>query len=338
MAAVLAIVFLIAILLDKTYRAVPAKELRRRARGGADKNAQAVYKMAAYGPTLELFLWLLGAASAASLLIILEKSAWWSVLLVFLAASWFMWLGQPLKKYGSWAWKAAGLAAPLVSGLLSYLQPALGRLGRRRADKLRVHTDVYEKEDLLELLDKQARQTDNRLSDTELNIAKAALTFGDKTVSSIMTPRGKVKWVAASEVIGPTLMDELHKTGFSRFPVVKEVVKSGNPEVVGTLYIKDLLENLEQRGHIRDLMRPKAHFINESDTLRQALDAFMKSGHHLLIAVNNFEEVVGMLAIENVIEQILGEKLADDFDQYDSLLAVAGHDPQQMQEKHHTEN
>src|SRR5438552_2208496 len=117
----LALIFLVAVLLDKTYRAVPLKELRRRARSGHDKTAAAIYKMAAYGPSLELFLWLIGALGAAGLIILAAKTAWWLGLLLILGASWFMWLGQPLKDYGSWPWLIAGTLAPAVGKLLSWL-------------------------------------------------------------------------------------------------------------------------------------------------------------------------------------------------------------------------
>ena len=148
-----------------------------------------------------------------------------------------------------------------------------------------------------------------------------------------MTPRRKVKWVAAAEPIGPMLMDELHKTGQTRFPVAKELAKSASPEVVGSLYLKDLLDNLENKGRIRDIMLPGANYINESQTLLGALDGFLKSGRHLMVVVNNFEETVGILTLDDLFEQILGHKITGDFDRYSDIRSVAGHDTQPSDDK-----
>jgi len=207
------------------------------------------------------------------------------------------------------------------------LQPIFGRIAGRLGHP-KIHSGVYEREDLLEFLDRQKSQIDNRISEAELKAARGALTFAHILVGSIMTPRKAVVWVSRDEPIGPKLMDDLHKTGFSRFPVIRGSDKPTNPEVIGTLYLTDLLKNLEKPGKIGDIMKHDAHFINESHTLLQSLDGFLKSGHHLLIVVNNFEETVGVLTLEAVLSQIVGQKISDDFDRYHDKHAVAGHESQ----------
>ena len=75
-------------------------------------------------------------------------------------------------------------------------------------------------------------------------------------------------------------------------------------------------------------------FINEDSNLRQALSAFLKTHHHLLIVVNSFEEMVGVLSLEDVLEQILGKQIVDEFDSYDNLRAVASIAAQKDQAQH----
>lgn len=344
----LAILFLVAllskaILLYKTINTLPLQELRRRARAGRDGRTQAIYKLASYGPSLSILLWLVAGFSGAGLLILATQASWWLGLVFVLFLNWLV-LGRQLAvQPGGWLWQIAGWMATIAAPVLSFLHPALSRVGRFAGSTVTAHhTNVYEKQDLLELLDRQAGQLDNRITKLELKIAKSALDFTDKKVSQVMTPAKEVKWLAADESIGPMLMDELHKTGHIRFPVVKDAAKTLNPaptkspdddrrdqsvgEVVGALYIQDLLKNLEKPGTVADIMVRGVHFIGESHTLHQALDGFLKSKRHLLVVVNNFEEVVGVLTLEDVLEQILGQKITDDFDSYHDLQAVAGHD------------
>jgi CBS domain containing-hemolysin-like protein len=202
------------------------------------------------------------------------------------------------------------------------LHPVLGRLTRQKKPVLMEHSHIYEKEDLLELLERQKRQADNRLSQDELNLTHGALTFGDKKVSDIMVPRKKVRMVSASEPIGPLLMDELHKSGLKRFPVVREISRSNCPEIIGMVELNDLVEHAA-KGKVKDLMKPEAVYVNEDQNLRQALAAFLKNQTHVLMVKNNFEEFVGTLAIEDLMEQILGQPIEEGSLDEQDLQAMA---------------
>jgi len=317
--ALLALTLLKCILLYKVFHSIPALELKRRARAG-DKRAAALHKVAVYGRTFDLLLWLLGTMSAAVLVIWSARTNWWVAGLVMVAAAWLAaWLRFPADGF---AGRPAMWAAPVYARLLSFIDPLLRPIARLLPSDSPLHTGLYEKRDLLELLGSQHKQRDNRVAESDLRIAYNALTFGDKTVGKIMTPRRQVKMVGSNETIGPMLMDELHKSGFSRFPVVKDSTKVASPQIIGTLYLNNLI-GYEGNGKVKDLARPEVYFINEDSTLHLALSAFLKTHHHLLIVVNSFEEMVGVITLEDVLEQILGKRIADEFDSYDSLRAVA---------------
>jgi CBS domain containing-hemolysin-like protein len=304
--------FLACILLDLAAKALPRQELRRRARTGHNNKAHALYKLAAYGSSFDLTLWLIATASYLGLILLAFSISGWLVLAVVLAGSGSLVYSRRRQPPNRWAWALAAALAPIAGGLLSILHPLLSRLSRRgKRPKAANHSHIYEKEDLIELLERQKRQTDNRLSQAELNLTHSALTFSDKKVADVMVPRAKTKLVAAGEPIGPLLMDELHATGLKRFPVVKEVSRSATPEIIGVLYLKDLLE-YSDKGKVRDVMKANVNFINEDQSLRQALAGFLKNQSHLLVVMNNFEEFVGTLAIEDVVAQILGEPVEDE--------------------------
>ena len=193
----------------------------------------------------------------------------------------------------------------------------------RRPKPPHPHTRAYEKEDLVTLIKRQGTQADNRISRADLQTALGALSFGDKTVGSVMTPRRKVKMVEAGEPIGPHLMDELHVSGQTSYPVVKGSLKSSSLELVGTLYLRDIV-GVEERGKVSDLMKKPVCYINERQPLGGALSAFAKTKSHLLVVVNNFEEIVGTLSFEDILSVLLGELPDDGFENYDNPHAVAG--------------
>jgi CBS domain containing-hemolysin-like protein len=181
-----------------------------------------------------------------------------------------------------------------------------------------VHTGVYEKSDLADLLERQKHQEDSRISASEIALLQHSLTFGDKLVVDVLTPKRVVKTVAASEHIGPVLMDELSKTGHSRFPVYDQ--KHDN--IVGILYLHDLV-GIKQTGTVADVMNHKLTYVHEDFTLYQTLQAFLKTKRHLFLAVNSYEEYVGIVTIEDVLEQMIGKPIVDEFDRYDDMRAVA---------------
>lgn len=114
-------------------------------------------------------------------------------------------------------------------------------------------------------------------------------------------------------------MDELHKSGHSRFPVYDP---EKNDAIVGTLYLRDLIGN-KKSGKVKDLMSKKVFFVHEELDLNHALNGFIKTRHHMFIVVNTFEEFVGILTIEDVLEQVLGRQIVDEFDAYENLREVA---------------
>jgi putative hemolysin len=146
------------------------------------------------------------------------------------------------------------------------------------------------------------------------------LHFSQKTVESIMTPRGVVETVKKSDVLGPLMLDELHKTGHSRFPVIDGDID----HVVGMLHIKDLLTlGRKDTETAEQAMEKRVFYINQEQTLEHALAAFIKTRHHLFIVVNGYRETAGILTLEDVMEALLGREIVDEFDVHDDLRVVA---------------
>jgi CBS domain-containing protein len=188
---------------------------------------------------------------------------------------------------------------------------------------------LYDREDLLHLVEVQRHQPDSRISTETLDLLAHALTFGDKFVHDCMVPRRAVQAISAEAPISPAMISELHTSGLSRFPVFQGEDFSDKVDFVGTLYLRDLI-TLKHTGKVAGVMQSKVYYVHEDHPLEQVLDAFLKTHHHLFIVVNSFEEFVGIITIEDILEQILGCKIVDEFDQYDDVRAVAAHDAKQL--------
>lgn len=312
---------LIAISLQRTYAVVPVKELRRRARAG-DEFADVLYRAVGYGHSLRVFLWVLVGIT-------------WSIYFVYVANVWpdftafvlsvILLVGglvyTPSGKVNALGGRLAALISPTIAWLLNYLHTPIDAMVQftRRHRPVHMHTGLYEREDLVELLERQQVQADNRIVEEELRIALHALTFGQLIIRDVMTPRRMVKMVQADETVGPLLMTELHKSGHSRFPVYD----GAKDNVVGMLYLRELTK-AKAGGHVKAIMRSgDVCYVREDKPLTEVLQAVFKTRQHLMIVVNSFEEFVGIITVEDVLEQIVGRPIMDEFDQYEDIRAVA---------------
>ena len=178
--------------------------------------------------------------------------------------------------------------------------------------------DPSSREDLLALIHsmKERGVVDN---DT-LGIIEGALQVAEMPVREIMIPRAQMISIrdnAAPKDFLPTIIDCAH----SRFPVIGD----DPDEVLGVMLAKDLLPlaldpSRSDRFQIKDLVRP-ALVIPESKRLDSLLRDFRDSRNHMAIVVNEYGGIAGLVTIEDVLEQIVGEiEDEHDFDDDDYLI------------------
>lgn len=181
---------------------------------------------------------------------------------------------------------------------------------------------IESKDELLAMV----QQSDAALSAAEKKLITNGLKFNDMKVESVMTPRSMIESVAVDELLGPLVLDDLHKKGYSRFPVIKGDID----HVVGMLRVQDLLtiDRKSKSYRAETVMSTEVYYIRENQTLQHALAAFLKTQHHLFIVVNEFRETVGLLSLEDVIETLLGRKIVDEYDVYSDLREAAMTNPQ----------
>ncbi|HSX23872.1 MAG TPA: CBS domain-containing protein [Candidatus Saccharimonadales bacterium] len=328
----LALLALLTVSLQRTYSRVPIKELKRDARQG-DKLATAMLKAVGYGHSLRAVLWfLIGVTSAGFFVVVTRTAPLWFALTASIILVWVGFVFIPAARVSLVGRRLAGWCAPLLAKVVGVLHPLIDWTVRfiHRHRPIQVHTGLYDRRDLVDLLERQQVQPDNRIEKTELEIALHALQFGDETIAQHMVPRRAVKVVSATEPLGPILMDELYASGHSRFPVYEN--KRDN--IIGTLYLRDLV-HAKHSGSVQSLMKPEVSYIHEDQSLQDALQAILRTHRQLFVVVNSFEEYVGTITIEDVLEAIIGSPIIDEFDQYDDLRAVASRAATKEHTEHH---
>lgn len=213
--------------------------------------------------------------------------------------------------------KLRDIALPMLEKLVLTVTPLLQLLRDRE-----ISEDNFRLNSQTELL-KLVESSPGILSQDELRRLRANLEFDERTVGSVMTPRSMIRSVPAEEVMGPLVIDELYKTGYSRFPVYKKDID----HMVGVLYTHDLMDLKVENKTASDAMRKNVYYIHEAKSLSHALHGFLKTNHHLFVVVNDYRETVGLLSLEDVLEALIGKKIVDEFDAFDDLRVVAEGNP-----------
>lgn len=320
MILLLLIGFVVSVLLTAmslSLRSLSTPQLRYWARKG-DEVSKALYPLKARGSAVLLTIELFRSIAVSGTLVLLSIELWSGLAWVFGAAVLFVVfivLSELfLRPIGTRLLAISSNVLLAVAHALKFITLPLGRVFDRFLDELPVSLTRSELTHMLGAV----QPSDTDLSADELRIIKHALSFGEKTVHDIMTPRSVIASVKEGDILSPVLLDELHKSGHSRFPVLDGAGESA----VGILYTKDLLE-LKAHARVSEIMHKPIHFVNENRELDHVLQAFIKTKQHLFLAVNEFAEITGLVTIEDVVEQVLGKPIIDEFDRYDSMREVA---------------
>jgi magnesium and cobalt transporter len=174
--------------------------------------------------------------------------------------------------------------------------------------------EPQDQEQLIELI---RSASEKHILDSEaLSIVEGALSVSQMQARDIMIPRSQVVMVSRDAPAEETLK-LVTETAHSRFPVIDD----DRDDVIGILLAKDLLSAVVGSGDfnfdLRELLRP-AVFIPESKRLNVLLREFRARRNHMAIVVDEYGGVAGIVTIENVLEQIVGE-IEDEHDFDDDM-------------------
>lgn len=149
---------------------------------------------------------------------------------------------------------------------------------------------------------------DDNLTEEENKILEGIVTFGAKEVGQVMTPRTDICSVWEDDNFEEVLSKVMDK-GYSRWPVFK----NSPDEVVGFLFVKDLLPYLEELEYNwRELIK-QPFFVPENKKIDDLLQQFQKEKNHLAIVVDEYGGTSGLITLEDILEEIVGN-ISDEFD------------------------
>ena len=149
----------------------------------------------------------------------------------------------------------------------------------------------------------------NLLDADALSIIEGALTVSETRVRDIMIPRAQVDFIDIHEPV-EKFIPQIIATAHSRFPVIDQ----NRDDVIGVLLAKDLLRYYagEENFNVREMLRP-AVFVPEAKRLNVLLREFRASRNHMAIVVDEYGGMAGLVTIEDVLEQIVGD-IEDEYD------------------------
>ena len=169
---------------------------------------------------------------------------------------------------------------------------------------------LREPENLEELTGMLHSAFERHLLDADaLGMIEGVISVGEMQVRDVMVPRSQVDFIDVNDM-PETIIPQVIQTGHSRFPVID----GAKDNVLGILLAKDLLRFYAARDDfdLRSLLRP-AVFIPESKHLNVLLKDFRNNRNHMAVVVDEYGGMAGVVTIEDVIEQIVGD-IEDEFD------------------------
>lgn len=149
----------------------------------------------------------------------------------------------------------------------------------------------------------------------EQKILQGIVTFGNTETRQVMTPRIDM-FALNEEAKFSDVFKEVVKNGYSRIPVYKEHMDN----VTGILFVKDLLPHIDKKTFDWVTLKREAYFIPENKKLDDLLKEFQELKNHLAIVVDEYGGTSGVVTLEDIIEEIVGD-ISDEFDDEDLIYS-----------------
>jgi metal transporter CNNM len=283
-----------------------------------DARAKKVYPLRRRGNELLTAL-LLGNVAVNSIVAVFLGSIASGVVAGFFATALIFLFGEiiPQAVISRHALKFGALTAPFVHILLFVLYPITKPIGLALDKVLGAELQtIYNKKELALLVAEHEDNPHATLDADEERIIHGALKFSDRMALDVMTPRTMVYTLEENISVNAKLLEEIKNGGYSRIPIYK-----GNEDnMTGFVHVRDLLG--AEGGRIGDYMTGLL-VVPEAMLLDDLKNTMLEQQRHIAVVMNKFEKFIGLITLEDILEEVIGREIMDEDDIHEDLRAVA---------------
>ena len=178
---------------------------------------------------------------------------------------------------------------------------------------------IYSKRELVKIVEEHEDADGSDVDADEERIVKGALTFSEKYVQDVMTPRTVVEMFESSVKIDKDFLSAFKKSGYSRTPVYRDTPDN----IIGILYTSQLLGEVSMGKTVGEVADKKVFFIDENKKLDDVFNTFIQTHYHLFVVKNEFGGMEGVITLEDVLEEIIKTEIVDETDKHQDLRKFA---------------
>ncbi len=286
-------------------------ELERKIKLG-DKNAQLVYSVRKRGNLLLCTL-LLGNVAVNSALSIFLGSIASGIIAGLTATGLIVIFGEiiPQAVCNRYALQIGAKTVWLVKVFIFILYPICWPLSWVLNKILgRELPTIWSRAELKEIIRLHEDSPESKVDRDEEQILLGALSYSDKVVADILTPRTVVSALEIDTVLNTKVIKAIRRDGFTRIPVYKDQIDN----ILGILYVKDLM-GTNVGAKVKDVYRKNdLLIISRNKKLDDLLNEFKEKRTHLAFVQDEHDGLEGIVTLEDVVEEIIGSEIVDETD------------------------
>lgn len=175
----------------------------------------------------------------------------------------------------------------------------------------------FSKKELSFIIEEHEQNNDSNIDVDEKEIMLGALQFSDKTVKEVMTPKKVVYMIEKNTEITDEILKDIKDRGHSRIPIYDRF----KDNIISILLVKDLILNKETI--VCNAAKRSFNTVLLDSKLDIVFNDFISTGNHLFIVVDSYDTVVGVITMEDILEEIIKKEIVDETDNYTDMREQA---------------
>jgi metal transporter CNNM len=300
--------------LNLGFMSLGKEELERKIKAG-NKKAEVVYKLRKNGNYL-LCTILIGNVLVNNSLAIFMGDMFTGTAAILIATALVVVFGEILPQAicSRYPLQVGAMAAPIFQVFMVCLWPISKPLSWAMDKALGPEPPVrHSKFEIGEMILDHKEDTSSEIDEREAKTVIGALTFSDKIAREVMTPKKNVYRFYEDQKLTTELIENIKDKGHTRIPVFK----AKKDQVVGVVLVKKLLGVRKGSKVVNQAIKPIT--VRDTTNLDDILDIFRNSRQHLLVVVDEHENVLGIITLEDIHEEIFGYEIVDETDKFEDM-------------------